>query len=54
MTGNDQQGRPSRSTIIVGIIMLLLIVLQTYLKIKILRSILQTKTPVHVNSRDCR
>ncbi|WP_176851970.1 hypothetical protein [Mucilaginibacter sp. OK268] len=53
MVSNDQQGRPSRSTIIVGIIVLL-IVLQTYLKIKILRSILQTKTPVHVNSRDCR
>jgi hypothetical protein len=54
MAVNDQQGRPSLSTIIVGIIMLLLIALQTHLKIKIARSILQTKTPVHVNSRDCR
>jgi Co/Zn/Cd efflux system component len=51
---NGQQDRSPWSDIIVGIIVLLLIILQTFLKIKIAQSILQTKTPVHVNNRNCR
>jgi hypothetical protein len=49
---NEQ--KPGLPFSVVCIFLLLIIAIQTYLKIKITHSIIQTKTTIHVNRGNCR